>query len=491
MKAGVWGALAAPAPSAILVLAKLAASALVLLGGFRAVSDDDFSRVVIAEEWARAPRLDASQTSWLPFPFWVVGTAMKIAGRSLDTARATALVLGVCATLVVYVAARWLGETRGAATVGALAAAVFPWSARLGVATVPELPTAALTVLAMTALVPSGDTGRRRLLGGSALFVATLSRYEAWPVALVFALVCMADARRSPEAGRALLGGGLLALAGPLSWMAWNLGTHHDALHFLARVTAYRQALGGADGSAFARVLGYPVSMLREAPEVVALLALGASITAMQGGRVLRARLAPYARPAALAALQIAALSAAMIKDGAPTHHPERAVLTAMLLGAVLGGALVAQALASIPPTRRALAAVAIAGVAMGAAALGRSGSSAGAFAQREDEEAIGRAAASLSRPGDPVLVEVVDYGYLAVQAALGRPEDAVPDRSVDPRRAKSPSSFADVAALRARLTATEARWAAARLEEPARAVMGAPVASRGSWGLFRVEGSR
>lgn len=478
---------------AIVVLARLAASAVVLGGGFRAVSDDDFARVVIAEQWARAPRWDASGTSWLPFPFWITGAAMKLGGRELETARAVALALGVGASLLVYMAARWLGETRIAATVGAVAAAVFPWSARLGVATVPELFTAALTVLAMAALAPPGG-GVRRILGGAALLAATLSRYEAWPVALIFAGICVFDAAtlrnarersatRAPGARAPLLCASALALAGPAAWMAWNRAAHGDALHFLARVAAYRQALGGIEGSAAGRLLAYPAAMVREEPEIAALCAAALVVTAAtRGVPALLARLSPYARPAAVAAAQIAALSLAMIKDGAPTHHPERAVLAEILLLALVGGALWSEA---VP--RRWLSGLALAGALALASGVRWGARPSASFVERGDEEAIGRAAAGLCLPGDPVLIEVADYGYLAVTAALGRPEDAVPDRSVDPREGKIASSFSDAGALRGRVVASGARWAAARPGAPARAALGAPVAVRGAWALFRV----
>ncbi len=481
-------------PVAAVALAKAAASAAVLATGFRAVSDDDFARVVIAEAWARAPRWDASGTSWLPLPFWVVGSAMKLAGRSLDTARVTAALVGVGAALLVYMAARWTGEDRRAAAVGAVVAAVFPWSARLGVATVPELPTAALTLLAMAALVPApvNDRGRRRIAGGAALVAATLSRYEAWPVALVFAGACAVSAARSRVDRAAGVGAVALAIAGPVAWLAWNRAAHGDALHFLARVAAYRQALGGAEGGAAVRLWAYPAAMVREEPEIVALFASAAVVTWIGGGlAALKARLSPYAWPAAVALAQIGALSVAMLKDGAPTHHPERAVLAALLLVAVAGGAL---AMHALDDARRgggaALAGrgLAIAGAVALAACGGRRGEAGEGFAERGDEEAIGRAAAALTRPGEPVLVEVVDYGYLAVRAALGRPEDAVPDRSVDPREAKVPSSFDDAAALRQRLAVAGARWAVARVADPVRAAMGAPVATRGAWGVFGVE---
>ena len=129
---------------AVVVLAKVAVSALVLAAGFRAVSDDDFSRVVLAQAWAHAPRLDPTGSSWLPVPFWLNGALFRVFGPTLDVARAIAFVLGAVSAALVYVAALWITGDRRAAVPGALLAAVFPWSACLGVATVPELPAAAL-----------------------------------------------------------------------------------------------------------------------------------------------------------------------------------------------------------------------------------------------------------------------------------------------------------------------------------------------------------
>jgi hypothetical protein len=224
--------------------------------------------------------------------------------------------------------------------------------------------------------------------------------------------------------------------------------------------------------------------------------AFGALSGRSEASKAVYARwLAPYARAAAVAAAQIAALSLAMIKDGAPTHHPERAVLAALLLCAIAGGALAAHMLGDAvdgggAAGRRAITVgkgIAIAGAVALSAWVGRRGEAGEGFAERSDEEAIGRAAAAVARPGERVLVEVVDYGYLAVIAALGRPEDAVADRSVDPRDAEAASSFTAATALRQRLALAGARWAAARVAGPVRDVMGAPVATRGAWGVFAV----
>ncbi|MEO5731651.1 MAG: glycosyltransferase family 39 protein, partial [Byssovorax sp.] len=289
----------------LVALTKAAASAIVLATGFRAVSDDDFARVVIAQSWAHAPKLDPSGTSWLPFPFWIQGAVLAIAGRSLDIARATALALGLVSALLVYAAARWITRDSRAALCGAVLAAIFPWSARLGVATVPELPTAALTLLALASLVPgegAHPVTSRRLFGALALFAATLSRYEPWPIAAGFALLSLADARRARvgESPRLALSAAL-ALAGPAAWIAWNQRAHGEALHFLTRVAAYRKALGGgSDESALTRFFAYPVALVRQEPELFAVLVVLLALAWSSRLPALRARLARFARPAIL-----------------------------------------------------------------------------------------------------------------------------------------------------------------------------------------------
>ena len=79
----------------IIATAKTVVSLALLWSGFRSISDDDFSRVAIAQQFAVHPHLDPSGTSWLPLPFWVYGGAMKAFGLSLATAQITAILLGV------------------------------------------------------------------------------------------------------------------------------------------------------------------------------------------------------------------------------------------------------------------------------------------------------------------------------------------------------------------------------------------------------------
>jgi hypothetical protein len=474
---------------AIVAGVKGVVGAIVLGCGFRAVSDDDFARVVIAEQWAAGPRIDPSGTSWLPVPFWVNGSVFLGVGRGLGVARGVAFLLGIAAILLVHRAALWISGDRRSALIGGLIAAVFPWSARLGVATVPELPTAALALLALAALARAPDErvmARRRVIGGACLLLATLSRYEVWPLALGFAALSLLDLKRSPAARAALLAGAGLALLGPLLWMGWNARAHGDAFHFVARVTAYRKALGGGDEGAGARLLAYPLALLREEPELFALLGMSA-LALLVDRAAAREALGRFARPVGLTLFQIAALSLAMVKDGAPTHHPERAVLGALLLAALLAGALGAL-LTSLPRRRLALAAAGALAVlaAIGGLLRPRLGAGEG-FTARADEVAVGRLAQRTLPADARALVEVVDYGHLAVLAALGAPERAVLDRSIDPRDAHVDSSFGEAGALRARVAAAGVGYVLARPSAVTHTALGDPLASAGSWAIFRV----
>lgn len=473
-------------------LLKVAISALVLATGFRAVSDDDFARVVIAEQWAHAPRLDPSATSWLPFPFWISGTALLLLGRSLSIARTVALLFGVASALLIYVAARWITADRRSALAAAALAAAFPWSARLGVATVPELPTAALTLLAMASLVPPVGAAdpdrvwaRRRLWGSLALLAATLSRYEAWPIAAAFAGWSLLRARGTALASA--VGPALIALLGPAAWIAWNRHAHGDAFHFVARVAAYRKALGGAEPGALARLTAYPMAALREEPELFALFALALCLTFAPALAPMRERLRRFAWPSALALFQIAVLCLAMVKDGAPTHHPERAVLVAFLLAALVVGDLAASfATVASPWQRRLLGIGAAAAIGLSVAFI-RSPQPREGFAPRADEIAVGLAGRALIPAGEKVLVEVVDYGHLAIVAAWSRPEDAVLDRSIDPRDPPVRSSFEDAAALVARSSSVGASYLIGRPSKSTAEISAEPLAQPGAFAVFRL----
>ncbi|MDI1484597.1 hypothetical protein QHF84_48830 [Polyangium sp. y55x31] len=491
----------------LVALVKVIAVAIVIATGFRAVSDDDFARVVIAQDFAHTPKLDPTGTSWLPFPFWITGAAMLGAGRTLLVARVTAFVLGVLSAVLVALAAERLTKNRStlggsaptsgaappnprtAALLGAVLAAVFPWSARLGVATVPELPTAALALFAMASLVGPREP-RARLFGGLALLGATLSRYDVWPIAAAFAALTGLDALRERERSfksRALfILAATLALLGPFLWVLWNHFARGSAFDSLDRVAAYRRALGGDADALLSRLFAYPLAMARHEPELFSALAVLLALAALPSLRAAaREVLRPYARPLVLALFQLVTLSAALVKDGAPTHHPERALLVGLLLCALLVGNLAATLLPRAGRDARLGAGAAAIALLVFSLVIVRRWFRGEDFVPRADEVAIGAAARALVPPGERILVEVRDYGHFAITAALGRPEDVVLDRDLDPRKPASASTFDAPDGLSRRLAEARARFLLGRTASPAAAVLGPPRVVHGPFGLW------
>lgn len=437
--------------AAIPALTKALVSLVVLGTGFRALSDDDYARIVIAQGFAEHPSFDPSGTSWLPFPFWLQGSAMRIFGAQVTTARAVAFGSGVASIVLVWLAARWLGASRRGAILGALLAAIFPYSAWLGVAAVPELPTAALTLLGVAALSRSGA---ERLAGGVALSLACLSRYEPWPIAFLFAGFSLYDARASRSRSLALAG--VLGALGSIVWLLHGKLHHGHALFFVARVSEYRRAIGAGQFDVAGALTAFPLRVVRAEPELFTLAVVFGTASLLAGTGCLRRHF--RATVAALALLVF--LVAGDLRDGAPTHHAERALLFIWLWLALLS----ADAFdGSFDRARGALRAACIAVPGLVVAPMiaivrpwyaARDG-----FIDREAELAIGRSAAEAAGARERLAVATRDFGFYAVLAGFASPGRAVPIDDRDPRRRDRVDHLASTATLEARLRALDATW--------------------------------
>jgi hypothetical protein len=457
----------------LLAVVKLIAGSAAWFGGFRAVSDDDYARVVIAQTFAESPKLDPTGSSWLPFPFWLSGTVAMLVDTSLDVARAVAVVQGMAAVWLVYAAGRLCLADRREAVAAAVLAATLPWSARLGVATVPELLTAALCVFALVTLLPQAK--RWRWAGGFALLAASLSRYEPWPVAACFSLVCVYDVWRHREQPAHDLCAAAVAAAGPLMWLVHNAVVHGDALAFVARVSHYREALDPSTGRA---LIAYPYAFVSEAPSLSALVVI-VTLARLRRGSL---RLGAFRIVIAVSGVLLVGLMAMSMIGGAPTHHPERAVLVLWLLAAMYVGAWAQRFAARNSAVRHAGAVV----VALLAAMFCLRAGFRGHFVDRGPQRALGRAVAERVPRGEKVLLEVVDYGYFAVLAASGRPSDFVLDRSLDPRLPVEPGAFVQPATIEARRRAVAATFIAARRSQVTRS-LGEPLFEVGGHALWRI----
>ncbi|HEX2672416.1 MAG TPA: hypothetical protein VHM25_16155, partial [Polyangiaceae bacterium] len=395
--------------------------------GFRALSDDDYARISIAQRFAHEPHFDPSGTSWLPAPFWAYGAAFRGFGTGMSVARALAIALSLAATVLVYVAARALGTSRMAAVVAAVLSCVLvPYSALLGVAALPEVPCAALSLFAAATLAT--NDARLRALGGGALFFACLSRYEAWPIAAVCAAFCVWDAVRQRRL--IYLPCAALALAGPILWLGLGHLNHGEAWFFIGRVTAYRRALGGNDNPLWRRLFEYPWALLWNALGLSVLFPIfffmARKTRTLDGPR--------YARCALALAAMLAFLILGSVRDGVPTHHAARVLLPLWFFGCVVAGREFTRRATDAGGQRRVV--IVLAAIASIPLFEGVRLPTNEAFAQRALELEAGDAARMETKLG--LAIDTDDYGYFAVQTGFGTPIGTTVLDDHDPRRPKT-----------------------------------------------------
>ena len=433
---------------------KALTSALVLAAGFRALSDDDYARIVIAQGFAQAPKLDPSGTSWLPFPFWLTGSAMALFGDSVQTARAVAVLSGIVASLLVWTAAHWLGVSRRGALLAAMVASVFPYAAWLGVATVPESLTAALMLLGLAGV--SSDGAPRRWLGAAALAVACASRYEAWPVAAVFALLLVLDAVRARDPRKLLPA--LLAVAAPLGWMLYGATSRGSALFFVKRVADYQRAIGAGGDPLLLDLVRAPAAIVRAEPELIAITVVAVVAADYLGIRGWAAR---YRRVGLGLLALLAFLIAGDVRDSSATHHAERTLLAIWFAAAVLFGDLAPRVLRKSKAGTHAVIVAAGTFAFVGATTMIRPWfARRDSFIDRSAQLAIGAQARTLGASrANPLVIDTPDFAFYAVIAGAGGPAIARPLSDRDPRKEKEADPFASSQSLRERLTLENARW--------------------------------
>ncbi len=426
---------------------KLLAGVLTIALGFEGISDDDYSRTVIAQYFAREPRFspsevaveDPSQTSWLPLPFWLTGLAMRMFGSSLATAQGVGVACGVVASLLVYFAARRVHDGDGSkALLAAVLASVLPWSLRLGASAVPDLLVAGLVVAAVT--YASGPRPAY-VLSSSFMLCACLSRYDAWVLGLPLGLVIAASLlRKAPLSWQLRTVAALLLLAlGPAAWLLWNQRTYGDAFHFLQVVADYKNTLEGANQAL--RALEYLRAFGRAELELL----LGGALLLLAAPQPLRSQLLQTHRLAlACFGAFIVLLTLLGLRGGGPTHHSERAIYALHLyLTLIVAGLAVDLWRTGIVRLTRRTCGYAIGCFAISAllrvAVLRRE-----AFAARESEVVVGRAIGRTINDQDRVIVSATDFGHFAVQAAAARPGQVFPDRPVGPllNGSSGPSDF-------------------------------------------------
>lgn len=439
--------------------------------GFRAVSDDDYARVVIAARFAHHPSLDPSGTSWLPLPFWLYGVPMALFGDSLLVARVVAALLGAASAVLVWLAAKLLGFPERAAFWGALGAVLLPYGAWLSAATVPEAPASALLLLGSVCLVRPEP--KLRAWGGLALAAACFCRYEAWAPALLFGVLTAIDALRAKQRALWLAAG--IAVAPIALWLLHGVVRHGDAWFFVTRVRQYQAALGGPVHGWASAWWQTPFAIVRFEPELCAVTAAALALSLRKGD----SPFGPRAwRPLAALGALLAFLVVAQATGGSATHHPERSLLPVFWFLALLAAGLITR-IATEGERPWLLPGLALP-LALAASLLLRPDVR-GTFVDRREEEQLGELLRRLD--ANKVAIDSEDFGFFALQAALGHGK-SWPLAEHDPRKAAPPRPSTS-RELGATLARDGARWLVTTSERQA---LAAPLGvTRVSTPRFRV----
>jgi hypothetical protein len=427
---------------AFVIFAQCLIVLLVRASGPFAISDDDYSRVVIAQEFVEAPRLDPSGSSWLPLPFLLNGTAMWLFGASLEVARATSVFLAVLSALTIYAAATLLGASRAFRMTGTLLSMAVPYSAFAAAATVPEYPTAACLVFAASSLAIRSDCDLRRfgsvrILGAVFVFAASASRYEAWPFALAFAGWNLKDFFEEPRGRQhfALLASAGVALSFPLVWVAYGALHHDSAVFFVKRVVDYKEALGGAGSGNLHLAFSFTQALFAKEPEVVLGTAAGGMALAL--GRPQfpsEFSMKELLRTWSPFLIMLISLSVGAVRGGTPTHHPERALLSLWLFAPLSLSSLLSRWLDA--PRRIYLTITAF--VALGVGLRVTNVTTREPFVDRRTEEALGHTIARELPSKSKIAVLSKDFGYFALMSAAGTPSRFSILERHDPREANA-----------------------------------------------------
>ena len=251
---------------------------------FSALTWDDFTRVLMGQQWAADPIL-IPDLVWLPLHTWILGGAFSVAG-DLFSASPMALA-AVVHTLALIVAAGVVGRTgyeiSGSRAGGLLAFAALlfsPWGFYLSLSGLGETIYYLAVSVAVFGMVrwTKSRTGQGLALAAGGIAAACALRYEGWWLAAAWATVLLVGEIRSQGLRNLRPGVWLAALVPflvPAAWMAVNYAKTGSPLFFASESARYFLSAYGALNSIPARLGYYPLSLIRSAPLLVpGLLAL-------------------------------------------------------------------------------------------------------------------------------------------------------------------------------------------------------------------------
>lgn len=324
----------------VCVVLRVAAAGLTWRAGFRALGDDDFSKMSVSLGWAGRPSL-FPHAIWLPLDFWTVGAASYALPTVYGAAIAVNMAFGLAALVVVFLwARRFMGDV--AAGVGCALLAIYPWLVWTSLTPPGEAAYVALVAAAVVFLFQWQRTGRTGALWGVgvALLFANAARHQGWLFSLLVVGYVVVRMVREPEL-RGRVGGIMPALVVPFSvpalYMLWLWGSYGHPLYFRHGVVGTYARMYEGVGSVLVRLV-QPLVLVAVAGLPYAAAGVAGIVRLWRGGHPQRG-LWTW-----LALGYLGVLSVAMGVGGLESQYaPQRYILpVVVLMSPLVGGVVVA-----------------------------------------------------------------------------------------------------------------------------------------------------
>lgn len=269
---------------ASILLAKISFEFWVFMSGFRSMGPDDFSKILISQEWSQAPFFVLLPHVWLPLEFWTLGVALRIWSNPYFVSLLINSLFSVLAIIMLYRLAKLIfGQKVGLMSI--IIAIFFPWVVWLSISCPGESMSHFAAFSGLFCLFKW-----RQSENNGYLFVSSLSflmfamlRHYGWFFSFLFSIYViwqMVFDRRRCDNRKYLFLAALVPWVFPLVWLSLNYVRSGSVFHFLKWYPQYLSRIGAKPmplQPLLVRIFKYPFYVFITSPVISTLSLLSLS----------------------------------------------------------------------------------------------------------------------------------------------------------------------------------------------------------------------
>jgi len=209
-------------------------------GGFFLLTGDDASRTALAYYWSQDPFFNLpGNPAWLPLGIWLHGIVLKFVDDPLLVSSLVNSIFSIASDFLIYKITQRLFPGKPVAPLFAAVILAFcPLLIWLGLSGLSEAIFHFWMLIGLLFwLLASATNTRMYLLSSIGFLGASMIRFEAWILVIVFAASCAIDLKRSQRKGIILMS---VAVAGAFIpiWLYWQWKVYGHPLHFIQIFTS-------------------------------------------------------------------------------------------------------------------------------------------------------------------------------------------------------------------------------------------------------------